>query len=820
MRTFLSAGIFLFLCTALSTGAEAQLWGRVAGRVIDAGTGEPLPGVTVVVSGTNYGTASNPQGRYSLRIPTGRYALHFTFVGFKPQQDSVLVQHDQTTRLDAALTASTVEMQGVTVEGEAVVREAGATSIDPADIQRVPAPFKDGFRIVKLQPGVATNNELSNEYSVRGGGFNENQYFINGFEIYKPFRVRQGEQEGLGLVHPDLAKRMTLYAGGFPARYGGKLSSALDVQYLLPHRTPSSGSAYASLLDAGATAIAATADGRAGLAVAFRTARARHFFEAQELKGSYDPEYTDVQAIFSWEPRRGLEIEALGSWARHAFRLEPTTRKTFFGTFNNLQSLWVTYSGNENDGHETGFAGVRIGARLSDRLLAEHRVSTFQTDESERFDIRGSAVLFLIENPFESDPGTGEGLIPIGSSRQEDLADNRVDVHTNSASGRYVYTTARQEIEAGWVARSLVFDDRIEEKSILEGRSSAGLPVRVVVDSLTDRARFTAGQHAAYLQDVIRLGPDPNRLILTVGLRADYYTFNGEFTWSPRVSLRFRSSARTHWTGAWGIYTQAPTYRELRGVPEPGSGILGALNRNLLSQRAVQTLVGVEHFVPSRRLFLRGEIYHKALSRLISYEVQNVRVAYSGENDSRGYVGGFDLQVRGELVPGLESWLNYGFMVARERFIEPYVTRNNRGLLPRPTDQRHTISLFVQDYVPRDPSWKIGLRLLLGTGLPYTPPMPGPRIGGVEVQIPGPRHSARYPAYKRVDMGATKTIPLTRPAADGRTLALSLTGEILNVFDMVNVVAYTWVVGPNGIWSRIPTRLTERTFNIRAQIAF
>lgn len=213
MRTLLSAGTFILLSVLLSVKAEGQQWGRVSGRVTDMGTGEVLPGVSIVVSGTNYGTATNAQGRFGLHVPTGRYALRFTFVGYTPRLDSVVVQVDRTTSLVVALSRSTVEMQGMTVEGEAVVREAGVITIDPADIQRVPAPFKDGFRIIKLQPGVATNNELSNEYSVRGGGFNENQYFINGFEIYKPFRVRQGEQEGLGLVHPDLARRMTLYAG-------------------------------------------------------------------------------------------------------------------------------------------------------------------------------------------------------------------------------------------------------------------------------------------------------------------------------------------------------------------------------------------------------------------------------------------------------------------------------------------------------------------------------------------------------------------------------------------------------------------------------
>lgn len=819
LRIVLVVSLFAVASFCPRMEAVGQGWGTVEGRITDAEEGTRLPGVTVVVSGTNFGTASNTDGFFSLRLPEGRYLLTFSFVGYKTAGDSTVVFSGTVSRVEVSLKPETLELEGITVEAPAQSEQAGVVTIDPKDVERIPAPFKDGFRLLKMQPGVATNNELSSDYSVRGGGFNENLVFIDGFEVYRPFRVRQGEQEGLGIINPDLTRSMTLYTGGFPARYGGKLSSALDVQYSEPRFLQRSAAAYASLLDAGVSVTGSTADNRAGLGLAFRTARARRFFQTQELKGLYDPRYTDIQGIAQYVWADGQAFSVVGSYADHRFRFEPTTRKTFFGTFNNLQSLWVNYSGEEVDGYETAFLGITSGNRLSDRLRAEHRYGYFETDEQEDFRVSGNAVLYYVDNPFESNPGTGEGLIPIGNSRQNDVADNRVRVGTHTARGRYVLSAGRHTGEAGWFLRSLSYDDTISEKSIILGTTREGQPVRLVADSLTDTASFHTRQAGGYIQDEINVLSEPQLLTVTAGLRFDHFAFNGQSTLSPRLSATYRISSEALAFAAWGIYYQSPTYRELRGKPESGTGILGALNRDLKAQRSIHYVAGIERFLPSRRMTVRAEAYYKALSNLISYEVQNVRIAYSGENDSNGFAAGFDIQFRGELVPGLESWINYGFLVTREWFLDKYLTPYNHGHIRRPTDQRHTLSVLIQDYVPNDPSWKLGLRFLFGSGLPYTPPVPGPKVGTVRIQVPGPRSSAEYPSYKRVDMGATKHIDLyTLPS--GRTVQLALTGEILNVFDMTNTVAYTWIVGAQGIWSRIPTRLTPRTYNLRMRIEF
>ena len=799
-----------------SEAVHAQGWGRVEGTVREATSGEPMPGVTVIVNGTNFGTATGTDGSYNLRIPEGRKALRFSFVGYETRIDSVFIPRDGLVTFNVALNRADLELDEVLVQDERT-REAGVVEIDPETIEDMPAPFHDGFRILKVQPGVASNNELSNEYSVRGGGYNENLVYINGFEVYKPFRVRQGEQEGLGLVNPDLTQRMTFYTGGFPARFGGKLSSALDVQYKRPG-VPS-GSAYASMLDAGGTIGAAGLDGRLYGMVGVRKARARRLFGTQELKGQYDPDYTDVQATLGYQFAQGHTLEALGLWARHEFRFEPSNRRTFFGTFNNLQSIWINYAGDERDGYETGFAGLRLTSQLTPTLRAEHALAYFDTDESEQFDIRGSAVLYLIDNPFEANPESGEGLIPTGSARQEDFANNQVHLRTLTGQGRYLMAFERIAPEMGWYVRSLQFGDALNEKSIVSGRSTEGLPVRIVVDSLNAAADFDANQAGGYIQNTFDLLPQRDQLVVTAGLRADYFSFNEEWTFSPRLTARMQMSENLTLMGSLGVYHQNPTYRELRGTASlEAAGT--PINRDLKSQRAIQWVGGMEYFLTRQRMYIRAEAYYKNLDRLISYGVENVRVTYSGENDTQGQVYGLDLQLRGEFVPGLESWLNYGFMVGREEFLPSFQTEFNEGTLARPTDQRHTFSLFIQDYVPNDPTWKLHMRILFGTGLPYTPPVPGETVGNIQLQASGKRNSERYPEYKRLDLGATKTLNLAKAGFGEVPVRLKLTAEVLNVFDMVNTVAYTWVTGADGIWNRVPTRLTPRTFNLRARVEF
>lgn len=803
----------LLLVATLSLDASAQNWGRVEGRVVESVTEAPIVGANIVVAGTDFGTATESDGRYLLRLPAGTYVLRISAVGYTSSTDTVNVSAGRTSRLDATLATALYEMEGITVEETPSSSDPGVYDLSPEEVRNIPSPFK-GFQSLKVLPGVATNNELSNQYSVRGGGFNENLIFINGFEVHMPFRPKQGEQEGLGLLNPEMASRITLYTGGFPARYGGKLSSALETNYALPYGDSMSGSASVSLLDAGVSHRGAS--GNVGWNLGLRKARAQHFFDTQELKGEYRPDYTDIQGLVGYRIAPGHQIEALGIWADHQFRLDPQSRKTYFGIVStspdvpsDLRSFWVRYSGNERDGYRTRFGGIRLRNQLSSTVAVEHDLANFSTEEDEAFDISGTAVIYQVD-PEGGDPDTGTGHFPTGSATQEEFADNRITVDSWTARGRYVLTTGIHAAELGWYARDLRFTDRIEEQTSVAGKNTDGDFVRIVVDSLFDAASLSTAEAGFYVQDAVAAGP----VLVTGGLRTDYFDFNGEWTVAPRLSARYEAGSRLVMSGSWGYYYQTPTYRELRGKPQPGETILGALNRDIRAQRSIQYVAGAEYFMPSRRLHIRAEAFYKDLDRLISYDIQNVRVLYSGENDSKGHAYGLDLRVKGELVPGLDSWLNYSYLKSVEDFLAAYEDEYTGGVMPRPSDQRHTVSLFVQDYIPGDPTWKIHMRGLFGSGLPYTPPVPGPQVGIYEAQIPGPRHAGRYPEYRRVDMGITKLIDF------GRSVGLEVTAELLNVFDMTNTVAFSWVPNDEGIWQRIPTRLTPRTFNVRARLEF
>lgn len=810
--------LLLGACCLLGTvSGQAQTWGTVAGTVTDSTEGAPLPGVTVLVHGTDYGTATATDGRYRLELPTGRYALRFTAVGFSSHTDSVTVT-EGTTRLDVTLASTILEMEELMVTGARAPDRPGVYTVNPEDIQNIPTPFKDGFRALKTMPGVAANNELSRTYSVRGGGYNENLVFVDGFEVFMPFRARQGEQEGLGMMNPALASDVTFYTGGFPVRYGGKLSSALEVQYAQPEDQSLNGSASLSTLDADVHAQSSALDGDLGWTFGARHARPGRFFGTQDLKGDYNPRSTDVQGFLTYRISDRVSVEALGIWSSHTFDLEPEQRRTYFGIISldpsrpsDFQAFWQDLNGARTDGFATAFGGVRLDTDLSDRIQSEHDVAYFDTRETEFFDIVGDARVYQVDPG--SDPGSEEGKELSSRSTHVNRADNAVDVRRLTGRGRYEWDVGRQNLEAGWHVRSLRFRDHLEEKSIIcVGGSCPSATRRIRVDSIRDEATFDEMQAGLYLQDAVDVLPEENRLVVTGGLRADYFSFNDEWTVSPRLSTRFTASDRLSLTGSWGVYYQKPTYRELRGKPQDEETIDEALNRDIKSQQSIQYVLGGEYFFPQQRLYLRAEAYYKDLNDVISYTLDDVRVEYSGRNDANGFTYGLDLQLRGEFVPGLESWFNYSYMTSRERFKEKYRDGYNAGLRPRPTDQRHTFSAFLQDYVPGDKSWKLHMRLLYGSGLPYTPPEPGPQD---HIRVPGKRMSQRLPAYRRVDVGATKRIEVTEEGV-GRPIHLELTLEVLNLFDMDNTVDYSWA----GDWTRVPKRLTPRTLNARLHLTF
>ena len=832
----LLAGLLVF-----AAPAAAQAWGEVAGQVVEAASGDPVPGATVLVTGTSYGRTTDADGRYAFRIPEGRYPVQVSFVGYATVRDTLDVRRGETTRYDAVL-AQTDQALGEVAVDAAADRGVGVSRIDPRTARDLPTPVSDAIRAVKVELGVTSSNELSNAYSVRGGSYDENQVFIDGFEVYRPLRISQGEQEGLGLINGDLASRLTLFAGGFPVRYGGKLASVLDASYAAPEGRVA-GTAYSSTLDAGGAVQGALSDG-VGVAVAARSARPQRFFAGQELEGAYDPDFRDVQGVAQARLTDAHTLRVLGLYARHRFRLAPQQRETTFGIFPNLvRTVAIDLEGVEEDGYDIGFGGALLTSRFSETVAAEHRLSVFTTDEFETFDISSRSSFFRRQQAPDRPQGDLD-RIREGGVVQGDFADNRISQTVTTAQGRYLARVGSHGIEAGWQARALRFRDDIDERSTISGRSRIdGSEVEATSRRLVSSESLDAFQGALWVEDAVRVG---DRLTVTPGLRADYFSYNEELALSPRLGVVWASGPQTTLSASAGVYHQAPTYRELRGDPAPADTLISPLDGDIASPRSVQAVVGLEHFVESRRLWLRAEAYAKRFTDLISYDTENVRVVYSAENDSEGYAVGADVQLRGELVPGLESWVNYGLLLTRERFHAPdldgltgdeaeqalarFEARGGGDWVRRPTDRRHNLSIFVQDYVPGDDTWTLHVRSLYGSGIPVTGPARdvgrsetlSNAFDNVSIFTDGRRSGVELPSYFRFDLGATKELRLGT-APTGAPLQLRATVEVLNVFDQTNTVAFSWVEQVEDgrrTFTAVPTRLTPRTLNVRVRFDF
>ncbi len=816
----------------LAAPASAQVPGQIAGRVTDAETGEGVIGAAVLVGTGNFGTATDAQGRFSVSLPEGTYPVRVSSVGYETFRDTLSVRRRETTRLTVRLAPAVGDLEDVEVEAQAE-QGVGISRLDPRTVRDMPMPVADAIRGVKTELGVTSSNELSNSFSVRGGSYDENQFFIDGFEIYRPLRISQGEQEGLGLVNGDLASRLTLFAGGFPVRYGGKLASVLDASYSAPQGRLQ-GTVYASTLDAGAQVGGTLAPGL-GLAVAARSARPQRFFAGQELEGSYDPNFRDLQGVVDWRLSPSQTVRAIGLYARHRFRLAPQQQETTFGIYPNLiRTVARDFEGLEEDGYDIAFGGVLLNSQFGDVVSAEHRLSLYDIDEFEGFDVTSRSTLFRRQQRPEGSQTDFDRILD-GQVVQQDRADNAIRQSVVTAQGRYLARLGDHGVEAGWQARGLRFDDRIDELNTAAGRDANGAPLALELRRVLADTTFSSFQGALWVEDAWRRGA----VTVTPGLRADYFAYNSELTLSPRIGVTWAAAPQTTWAASAGVYHQAPTYRELRGDPQPGVSAFRTLDGDIASPRSVQAVLGVDHFFVSRRLALRAEVYGKRFSDLISYDVENVRVVYSAENDSEGYAVGADVQLRGELVPGLESWVNYGFLKTEERFYTPVIpagplgepvadrfeARGGGDWVPRPTDRRHNLSLFVQDYVPGDDTWTLHVRTLFGTGLPSTPPARDENrsLDAISAFDDGPRNAIRLqPSYFRFDLGATKELNVGRSPSGG-PLELLATVEVLNVFDQTNTVAYSWVEQVrNGLrrFEAVPTRLTPRTLNVRVRMDF
>lgn len=772
---------------------------------------QPLEFVNITIKDRPDGTITDHKGHFSFETKTPLpFTVITSYIGYTSQEIEIR-KTEQLKNITIVLTAKQEVIDQVEVTGE--IKDQSFTKIDPKLIKALPDASGGNIEgLVKSQMGVASNNELSSQYRVRGGNYDENLVYVNDIEIYRPFLIRSGQQEGLSFINPDLISSLKFSPGGFEAQYGDKMSSVLDVRYKQPKALQ--GSMQASLLGASGHVEGSTKNGKLSAITGLRYKTNKYLLGTLDVSGDYNPVFFDAQSFITYTINENWQVEALAYYSQNAYNFEPVDRETVFGTIQEAKKLKVFFEGQEKDLFQTGLGAVSIKHMPDVANQYKLTASGYRTYEEETYDILGQYWLQDIEST-ESEPVTAvDGIQNIGvGSHLEHARNDLLGVIQNVAfQGKHQLNDHLLTWEVKYQHEQ--FKDHLNE---WEMRDSAGysLPysdkeVKLVYSYNAD-LETNSNRITAYLQDEYRWQLTNGTLLVNGGVRINHWDFNNEFLISPRLNLLYypAGNKNNRYRFATGIYYQSPLYKELR-TPD------GALNHDIKAQKSYQLVGGYDYIfdVNGRPFKFTTEAYYKYMTDLIPYQVDNVRIRYSGKNNAKGYAAGIDLKLHGEFVPGVESWANLSFMKTAEDleddfYIDGEGNTVSPGYIPRPSDQRVNFSLFFQDYMPSNPTFKVHLNLLYGTGLPFGPP-----------QSPRYKATNRMPAYRRVDIGFSKDLRGRRPNPNSFIKDCWLGVEIFNLFDINNTISYFWISDVHNRQYAVPNYLTSRRFNVKLSAAF
>lgn len=792
----------MFTMTAVATMSAATP--VVLSGVVSDQARQPVEFATVRIAGTALGTNTNEKGAWKLTLAEADTVdVIFTCIGYTEVKRR-LINPEGEVRLNVMLQPVAKEIGEVEISE--IRKQTGSMQrIDPTEY-RLRAADPSGGSIESLlatMGGVNASSELSSQYSVRGGSYDENSVYINGVEVYRPLLVTSGQQEGLSVINPDMVSSVEFSSGGFGGEYADKMSSALDITY----RTPSAfdGSASVSLMGASASVGAAT--GNFSQLHGLRYKRNSSLLSSMDTKGEYDPSFFDYQTSLNLKVGKRLNLSFLGNVALNDYKFTPRNRTTNFGTSTDAKQFKVYFDGHEKDKFQTYFGALGISYAASRRTALQLLASGFLTDELVAYDISGEYWL--------DEAGTGDGSIggELGVGRYHEHARDRLRAKVAAVTLRGSTAVSNTYTLAyGLTGRHEQIHERTREWEL---RDSAGysLPGNTetlrMVYNLSSAHDISSTRLSAYVKNRFRFHPSAGYVNLQADLRVSYWDFNREWLVSPRASVGFIPEANTSWAlrFATGIYYQSPFYKEFRQmVTDASTGNSRVrLNTAIKSPRSIHFILGADYTFRafSRPFKLSGELYYKALSRIIPYEIDNLKVVYSGLNGSSGHAMGMDFKLFGQFVPGSDSWLTFSLMNTSETL---------HGVkVPSPNDRRYSVGLYFTDFFPRIPRLKVSLRGIFSDGLPAT----APRSGRDQSYF-------RTPAYKRVDFGMMYGIIL--PPAEGETRrgirSLWAGIDIFNLFDMSNVSSYYWVTDVNSLQYAVPNYLTRRQLNVRLTIDF
>lgn len=776
------------LCMAMH--AQAQSF-TLQGRIVDE-SGSPVEFASVSCLKQGKMTMTSLKGEYSLQLHSAdSVEVRFSMVGYKTKI-RVLRRPRGKQTLQVVLYSNDNELGEVTVTGTRI--QSGQTQeLKKEHLKNLPSVSGNAVEeLIQSQAGVSTHSELSSQYNVRGGSFDENSVYINNVEVYRPFLVRSGQQEGISVINPDMVEKIEFSTGGYEARYGDKMSSALNITYKRPK--PFEASVSVSLL--GASAYVGVSNKKVSWSNGLRYKTTRNLLGSLDTKGEYKPTFIDYQTYFTYTPNERWDINFLGNISNNHYNFSPEDRETNFGTMENVKSFRVYFDGQEKDVFRTFFGSLGITRHFGKNTSLSLIASAFKTREQEKYDIQGQYWLTQTE--------TSENL-GIGTYFQH--ARNYLNAHVESLKLLLKTKQKRHDIEGALTFKK----EHISENSVeYEMRDSSNYSIPhtgkdlYMIYSMRAKNVLDANRIEAYIQDTYRFGggEGQSHYTLNYGVRFAHWSYTKETILSPRVSLGIIPAFNENVTMrfAAGLYYQAPFFKEIRDTTTVNGITYAKLNNKAKSQRSIHFIAGYDYrFKLNNRQFkFTAEAYYKLLGNLVPYSVNNVKVVYYGDNESSGHAAGLDFKIYGEFVPGTDSWLSLSLMSTKMKL--------NGVSIPLPTDQRYALNLFFTDYFPGTDRWKMSLKLAFADGLPFAAPHR-------ELES----NSFRAPAYKRADIGLSyrlinnadnhnKKNPL-------RNLWLGV--ECLNLFGINNVNSYYWITDVTGQQYAVPNYLTGRQLNFR-----
>lgn len=786
--------LFLLVLISCSITIVAQTF-TLRGRVIDD-SNEPIELASVSCLAQGKATVTSLKGEFRLTLHSAdSVTITFSMLGYRTKTRT-LRNPKGTQTLQVVLYESANELGEVNVTGQKI-QSGQMQELTTEQLKSMPSTTGNAVEeLIQSQAGVSTHSELSSQYNVRGGSFDENSVYINGVEVFRPFLVRSGQQEGLSVINPDLVEKIGFSTGGFEAKYGDKMSSALNITYRKPKHVEAN--VTASLL--GASAYVGIGRKKFTWSNGLRYKTTKYLLGSLDTKGEYKPTFFDYQTYMTFTPNKRWSVDFIGNILDNHFNFEPEDRETKFGTQENVRAFRVYFDGQEKDVFRTYFGTLGITRHYGDSTSLSLIGSAFSTREQERYDIQGQYWLTQTE--------TSENL-GVGTYFQH--ARNYLKAHVESIKLLLKHTTRQHQVEGGLTYKW----EHIEENSNeYEMRDSAGYSVPHtgkdlnMVYSLRAGNTLTAHRLEVYLQDTWRFHAheDQTLFTLTYGLRFANWSFNKESILSPRVSLSIIPAFdhNMSFRVATGLYYQAPFFKELRDTSTVNGVTYATLNQKIKSQRSIHFIGGMDYrFTMNNRPFkFTAELYYKLLGNLIPYSINNVKVIYYGDNQASGHAAGLDLKLFGEFVPGSDSWVSLSLMNTRMKL--------NGVTIPLPTDQRFAVNVFFTDYFPGTKRWKMSLKLALADGLPFSAPHR-------ELES----NNFRAPAYKRADIGMSYRL-LDNQDRSRKSIFRNiwLGVDCLNLLGINNVNSYYWITDVTNQQYAVPNYLTDRQFNVKLQFEF